>query len=49
VLTRVAFSFADTPNKKNRLTLIAEPLEKGLVRGVRSYTRIDGCYAPDAG
>jgi translation elongation factor EF-G len=26
--------FAETPNKKNRLTVIAEPLEKGLAEAI---------------
>jgi U5 small nuclear ribonucleoprotein component len=26
--------FAETPNKKNKLTMIAEPLEKGLAEDI---------------
>lgn len=29
--------FADTPNKKNRLTFIAEPLEKGLAEDIENF------------
>ncbi len=28
--------FAETPNKKNKLTMIAEPLEKGLAEDIES-------------
>jgi U5 small nuclear ribonucleoprotein component len=31
--------FAETPNKKNKLTLIAEPLEKGLSDDIENGTR----------
>ena len=34
--------FAETPNKKNKLTMIAEPLEKGLAEDIEnSVVRID--------
>lgn len=28
--------FAETPNKKNKLTMIAEPLEKGLAEDIEN-------------
>lgn len=28
--------FAETPNKKNKLTMISEPLEKGLAEDIES-------------
>ena len=28
--------FAETPNKKNKITMIAEPLEKGLAEDIES-------------
>lgn len=30
--------FAETPNKKNKLTMIAEPLEKGLAEDIENET-----------
>ncbi|KAJ8956271.1 hypothetical protein NQ318_015007 [Aromia moschata] len=33
--------FAETPNKKNKLTMIAEPLEKGLAEDIENRERAD--------
>ena len=32
--------FAETPNKKNKLTMISEPLEKGLAEDIEVSTRV---------
>ena len=30
--------FSETPNKKNKITMIAEPLEKGLAEDIENET-----------
>lgn len=35
--------FAETPNKKNKLTMIAEPLEEGLADDIERYCWIPSC------
>lgn len=37
--------FSETPNKRNKLTMIAEPLENGLAVDIESgEVRVYGCF-----
>ena len=35
--------FAETPNKRNKLTMISEPLERGIAEDIESEVRLLGC------